>query len=66
MRRDTRPRIQNTTMGAQEWGPYSGIKDNEEGYSPKNTEYNNGGPGVGAVLRYKGVGAILREQTELV
>ena len=30
-------------MGAQEWGPYSGIKDNEEGYSPKNTEYSNGG-----------------------
>ena len=54
MRRDTRPRIQNTTMGAQEWGPYSGIKDNEEGYSPKNTEYSNGGPGVGAILRYKG------------
>ena len=31
-----------------------GIKDNEEGYSPKNTEYSNGGPGVGAILRYKG------------
>ena len=28
-----------------------GIQNNEEGYAPASTEYENASPGVGAVLR---------------
>lgn len=40
--------------------PGTGIKSNEDGYIPRNTEYENAGPGVGGVLRaIAAVGRIL-------